>query len=191
MTVEKKREWVLMALVAIIGVFLLGKTVRFSLDSGEVALTLKQNDGGLVTLESPKKINLTQELFVRKLDFPEGRMLENAQYGKLGFSQNFFIDAVTIMRVKTAGEYQFDVRTDDGFRLQIDGAAVCAHIGNRPMQTTHCTHRLSAGEHRFSLEYFQGGGPLGLQVHYRRSGDAKAHFIGENTKDITFERAEQ
>lgn len=191
MTVEKKREWILMALVGVIGIFLLGKTVHFSLDSGEIALTLKQNDGGLVTLESPKKINLTQELFVRKLNFPEGRMLENAQYGKLGFSQNFFIDALTAIRVETAGKYQFDVRTDDGFRLEIDGKPVCDHVGNRPMQTTHCTHTLNAGTHRFALEYFQGGGPLGLQVYYRRADASKRHFIGENTTGITFERAGQ
>lgn len=189
MPTERKREWALTAIVAVIALFLIVKTVHFSLGGGPVTVTISQNDGGLSTLTSKKKIISTQQIDVDKLVFPEGSMLEHSQYGKLGFVQDFFIDAQTVMVVRQTATYRFEIRSDDGFSLNIDGRRVCAFPGNRPMNTTTCNHRLSAGKHLLKLAYFQGGGPMGLEAHYRVSDETEGHFIGEKSENTMFAKA--
>lgn len=57
------------------------------------------------------------------------------------------------------GEYQFDVLTDDGFRLRVDDQLVIdAWKGQRPTKYQHSMF-LPAGKHRIVAEYYdQGGG---------------------------------
>lgn len=185
---ERKREWALTAIVAGIALFLMFKTIHLSLGGGAVGVTISQNDGGLSTLDSPKKIVSTQHIDVDRLDFPEGSMLEHAQYGKLGYTQDFFIDAETVMQVTQADTYRFEIRSDDGFSLTIDGRKVCEFRGNRPMRSTTCNYRLGKGRHLLKLSYFQGGGPMGLEAHYRRAKGTN-RFVGDDSDGVIFEKA--
>ena len=186
----RKREWGFLFLVLAIGVFLLLKTVRFSLDDGKIAMTITKNRGGVSTLDIPRKPESVQKLPVREIDFPQGRMLESPQYGKLGYTTNFFLDFRVDAEVKKAGLYRFEIRSDDGFRLKIDGRTVCQHPGNRPMSVTACDVRLRPGRIRLDLSYFQGGGPLGLEARVRAPGGKKSFFIGEDTDHIVYRKSQ-
>ena len=188
MSVDRKKEWAFVLFVIAIGLLLLFKTVRFSFDEGEIALTITPQNGGITNIDTPRKPKETHVMYLRRIDFAEGRMLENDQYGKMGYASNFFLDARVEMNVRVAGVYRFTVRSDDGFRLLIDGRTVCEHPGDRPFQATSCQEPLTQGKHLFVLHYFQGGGPMGLQASYAAAGKKTRYFIGEDSDLMTFEK---
>lgn len=189
MTPERRKVWAFLALTGLIALFLAFKTVRVGFDEGVVRLTLLQQKGAIASLDTPRDAASTKSLMLRKIDFPEGRILRNGQYGKMGYSQNFFMDARVEMVVKKAGNYRFDVRSDDGFRLLVDAKTVCQHPGDRPMQNTVCLLPLTRGRHHLALSYFQGAGPMGLQVTYRKAGENTGRYVGENSDDLLFEKS--
>ncbi len=190
LSTEKKREWAFVLLVGMVGLFLLTKTVRFSLDEGPIRLTIIQNKGALNSIDTPRDVLSKKMFMLRELDFPQTRMLQNTQYGKLGYTQNFFLDAEVDMQVKRAGDYRFTVRSDDGFRLLIDAKNICQHPGDRPMLSTECSVTLAAGDHRLSLSYFQGGGPMGLQVSYQMAGENTSRFVGVDSDNLVFKKSQ-
>lgn len=188
MNTETKKEWAFVLLVIGVGVLLLFKTVRFSFDEGEIALTITSQNGAILNIDTPRKPKATHSMQLRRIDFAEGRMLENDQYGKMGYATNFFLDASVTMNVLKAGTYRFTVRSDDGFRLLIDAQTVCEHPGDRPFRVSSCQEYLTKGKHGFVLHYFQGGGPMGLQVRYGPEGKTPRYFIGEDSDLMTFEK---
>ncbi len=188
MSIQRKREWAFFLLVVAIGVFVLYKGIRISWNSGQIDATIVQQRGGIATVDTPRKPLNTMHIKLERLAFDRGRMLKNAQYGKLGFTTNIFVDATTKMRVDKAGEYRFIVYSDDGFRLAIDGKTRCEHPGDRPYRATTCRVNLDEGTHTFTLHYFQGGGPMGLKVYYLSPGASKRRVVGEDSASITFER---
>ena len=174
-------------LVVAAGIFLLVKTVRFSFDEGAITMKIVRQKGPIVTVDTPRKPAETKRLPLRVIDFAPGRMLETAQYGKMGYRRNFFLDLSGKMKVGQGGTYRFEIRSDDGFRLKIDGKEVCAHPGDRPFGPTVCRARLAPGEHVFILNYFQGGGPMGLQARYTPPGGGKSFLFGEDSDALDFE----
>jgi len=178
------KSHIFLYIVASIAIFVLYKTLSLPYD-GIIKVNISKQKGSIVTLDTPRKIANTQRISIERLFFPKSRMLSERRLGKLGFSQNFFIDAVVDMEVQEAGEYQFSVFSDDGFRLKIDEKIVCEHPDNRPYGKTECTTTLSKAIHHFELSYFQGGGPLGLHVRYGRKGE-KLYDIGKDSKFIVF-----
>lgn len=187
---SRKKEVYFLLFVLLVGIFLLVKTVRFSWNDGAVTMKITQNRGAIATLDTPRKPLSTQKMNVKKIYFPQGRMLETPQYGKLGFSNNFFLDFRTYAQIKKKGIYLFDIRSDDGFRLKINGKTICAHPSNRPMRSTVCKVKLEPGRVGIALSYFQGGGPLGLEARVQGPGDKRSRFIGENTGNIVYEKSE-
>lgn len=188
MTPEAKKTWGLLALVTAVGVFILVKSVRLSWNDGELTMKMTLQKGGIHHIDVPRKPKETRTLKLQEINFQEGRMLENSQYGKLGYSTDFFLDITTKMKVAETGNYRFAVRSDDGFRLTIDGKVECEHPGDRPLSTTSCNVRLEKGTHAYALSYFQGGGPMGLQASYGLQGEKQRYFIGEDSDLIRFEK---
>ena len=70
------------------------------------------------------------------------------------------------LHVEADGEYEFVCTADDGVRLHLDGEAILPTTAwaNQGATAHHGRRRLSAGWHRFQLEYFQGGGDAKLAV---------------------------
>jgi len=188
MTIERKREWGFVALGIAITLFILSKTLHFSWDEGPILIKITPQDSGIATLDTPRKEGQSVQMRMQRVDFARGRMLENVQYGVLGYSTNFFIDAEVAMEVKHAGTYRFTVESDDGFRLKIDGRVVCEHPGDRPFQKSRCPLVLHKGTHHLELSYFQGGGPMGLKVTYGLMSASKRYALGQNSQEIIFER---
>lgn len=179
------KETVLLLVVLFIGLLLVLKTVKFP-TYGTVNVAIMQQKGAIKTVDTQQKLSSTKHISVDSLNFLESRILEHPNLGKLGYTSNIFLKATTEMHVETSGEYTFFVTSDDGFRLKIDGVAVCEHPGDRPMRTTVCKKILNKKSHRFELLYFQGGGPMGLHVRYKFQGESSSHFIGEASKNMSF-----
>lgn len=187
MGIEKRREWTFLLLVVLIGIGVLYKTVRLR-DEGAILMVIEKQNGPLSKLDTPRKPSGREEMYVQAIDFFHGRVLENAQYGKLGFTTNFFIDFMARIQVRKTGMYRFYVESDDGFRMKIDGNTVCEHPQNRPFETTECDVRLNSGRHVLALSYFQGGGPMGLKASYVFEKKGRRYLVGEDSAYITFEK---
>jgi azurin len=66
------------------------------------------------------------------------------------------------------GEYFFQVASDDGGRISIDGKRVVEHDGIHPAGTIHEGKvKLKKGTHEFRLEYFQAAGQAELFAAWR------------------------
>jgi len=74
------------------------------------------------------------------------------------------------LNVPAAGEYTFYTNSDDGSALSIDGKRVVDNDGAHGMQERSGTVTLSEGPHLIRVEYFQGGGGKGLEVHWSGPG---------------------
>jgi len=171
--------------VILIGIFVLYKTVSLPYH-GVITVKVSQQKGAIHTIDTLRTLHPISRTFsIDKLKFPHSKTLSHDRLGMLGFSNNFFIDAQVNMEVHQKGLYMFRVSSDDGFRLTMDNVLICEHIKDRPYQTTTCKVNISEGNHLFDLDYFQGGGPLGLYVQY--SKDKKTFYdLGEDTDMITF-----
>lgn len=66
------------------------------------------------------------------------------------------------LNVPANGTYTFNVGSDDGFDLQIDGASVSQFAGLRGFGFTNANLPLTAGSHSIRLTYFENAGGNGL-----------------------------
>ena len=58
--------------------------------------------------------------------------------------------------VAAAGAYAFNVLSDDGANIYVDGQKVLDNDGQHAPKTARATVNLTAGQHTFQLDYFQG-----------------------------------
>jgi len=70
-----------------------------------------------------------------------------------------------VLKVPENGAYTFFLESDDGSRLYLDGELLVDNDGKHGMREASAKAELSAGCHRIWLEYFNAGGPMGLNVH--------------------------
>ncbi len=85
-------------------------------------------------------------------------------------SQNYKISCSGQIVVTTTDYYNFDVNSDDGSILSVDGATVVNNDGNHAITDKSGTKYLRQGVHTFSLLYAQsGGGNFGLVVQWNGS----------------------
>ncbi len=181
------KEHRLLYIVLLIGAFIFFKTVHLP-RSGVIAVTIIEQKGALAQLDTPRVPGTTSTIEVDTIDFAQGSQLEHKSLGRLGFQNNFFMDALTLMQVEQAGEYLFFVTSDDGFRLKIDGKTVCEFPKDRAFLSTTCRSPITKGSHRLELSYFQGGGPMGLKAMYQYAKETKKHLIGDDSNNVTFEK---
>jgi mono/diheme cytochrome c family protein len=75
-----------------------------------------------------------------------------------------------VLTVPKDGDYKFYTTSDDGTRLLIDEKVVVENGGIHPAQERSAPVRLSAGDHTFTLLYFDGGGQTSLKVEWKPPG---------------------
>ena len=73
-------------------------------------------------------------------------------------------------QVATAGTYSFNVASDDGFRLEINGQTISEFTGLRGFAFTNASATLPAGIHSMRLVYFENAVGNGLQFNSSLSG---------------------
>jgi len=180
-----KKEWYFLLTVLFIGIFIFYKTV-LSATSGNVHITLTQQKGSIANLDTPRKQRSQEKFFLKDINFPNDNILRHSQFGKIDYKSNFFLDADTVLEVLKAGDYTFYINSDDGFRLKLNDKVICQFPNNRAMEMTACSTKLEEKTYNLHLSYFQGGGPLGLQVYYHHNADNKRYLVGNNSKYIIF-----
>jgi hypothetical protein len=86
---------------------------------------------------------------------------------------NFGLVFKGYLTAPTAGQYTFYTTSDDGSALYIDGKKVVDNDGAHGMQERSGTATLGEGPHLIRVEYFQGIGGKGLEVHWKGPGIEK------------------
>jgi hypothetical protein len=76
--------------------------------------------------------------------------------------------------VPTAGTYTFDVNSDDGFQLSIDGSIVMEFNAGKGVSDVLGKADLTAGTHDIRVLYWEGGGGAAVEVHAAQ-GDKDAY----------------
>ena len=85
----------------------------------------------------------------------------------LGISQDasFGADITGNLAVPVAGNYTFDLNSDDGSELFIDGNLVINNGGTHSLSDMSGTATLSSGTHSFEVQFFNAGGPAGVDLN--------------------------
>ena len=92
--------------------------------------------------------------------------------------------------VGRGGEWTFQVQSDDGFELWIDGARFRAgqatssygsmfYAGYRPPGITTGTVELAPGDHQVELVYYEQGGYAELELSAKGPGNAQFARVGD------------
>lgn len=88
-------------------------------------------------------------------------------------SINFGVVYKGYLNVPVEGIYNFYTTSDDGSRLYIGDKLVVDNDGLHGMKEVGGVVALSAGYHPIRVEYFQRGGEVGLDVHYKIAGNTR------------------
>ena len=79
-----------------------------------------------------------------------------------------------LIDVPTAGNWTFYLTSDDGSELWLNDSSLVTNYGSHGMRELSSSIILDAGLHDFRIEFFQGGGPHGLTLHWEGPNQSKA-----------------
>ncbi len=96
------------------------------------------------------------------------------------FKDNFALLAEGYMFLDKDDNILFQLGSDDGSRLLIDGKELINHDGPHGMDPKEAEVALRAGYHPIRVEYFQGGGGRGIQLKWARFGNTEMNVVPEN-----------
>ena len=144
-------------------------------------LELERNALPIQHLDQERVVIARSRIAVDVLDLAAGGRLRHRRLGVLGYGENFFLDLRTTLVLDSARVLHFEVESDDGFALEIEGRRICAFTGQRGLVAQRCRAFLEAGEHLLHLSYFQAGGPAGLRVRHAASDGGPWALLGEDT----------
>ncbi len=86
------------------------------------------------------------------------------------FQEHFGLVFEGKLNVSKAGEHHFEIASDDGSRLLIDGKKVVEHDGLHGASTKKGSIQLAAGKHTIRVEYFAFGKPNSLRASWSGPG---------------------
>lgn len=151
-----------------------------------ITLVISKNRAQISTLHQPRDIEMSREVMVDNLNLYEKSRFRHPKLGEIGYGDQFFVDVNHEFTVKVAGQYRFNIASDDGVSVVIDGKLLCEFQQDRPFTMQSCPISLTAGKHQFKLSYFQGYGQSGLTVEYMNTTDDKSYFFGDDSKYMAF-----
>lgn len=79
-----------------------------------------------------------------------------------------------LIDVPEAGNWTFYLTSDDGTELWLNGDSLVTNYGSHGMREVSQYIQLDEGKHDFRIEFFQGGGPHGLQLSWEGPNQSKA-----------------
>ena len=89
-------------------------------------------------------------------------------------NDNFGIVFEGNLTAKSAGEYTFEMASDDGARILVNGTKVVEHDGLHGQQLRKGKINLEKGEHSIRVEYFAYGAPNGFRASWTNPGSLHA-----------------
>lgn len=81
-----------------------------------------------------------------------------------------------------SAEYEFVLDSDDGSRIRLNDKVVCEIKGTGAMNGKRASTgkiSLKKGKNPFRMDYFQGKGPHGISLKWRKSGDKEWNWLSE------------
>ena len=90
-----------------------------------------------------------------------------------------------------SGEYEFEIGSDDGSRLIVDGETLITVDGIHPMTRRKKKKTLEAGFHKVRVEYFEGSGGEELEVKVSGPGISKQDLAGLVTSTAERQKKDQ
>lgn len=93
--------------------------------------------------------------------------------------EDFAIEGDGYLFIDKDDNIVFQLSTDDGSRLSIDGKQVIDNDGHHGMSPKEAEIALRAGYHPIKLEYFQGGGGRGIELRWMRHGSTGFNVVSE------------
>ncbi|MEW6250162.1 MAG: family 16 glycoside hydrolase [Planctomycetota bacterium] len=94
-----------------------------------------------------------------------------------GLTSDFLTEVVGFVRAAEAGEYTFQLISDDGAKLWIDGKLVVDHDGLHGPDPKDGKVQLTAGRHELKVLHFQGGGGGQLTLQWWPAGAVHDGFV--------------
>jgi hypothetical protein len=82
-------------------------------------------------------------------------------------AENFFVRWTGLLKCPEDGLYNFYVESDDGCRLYVDQELAVDNSEGRAMEQRADRLTLKAGLHAIRFEYFQAGGPAGVNLQWK------------------------
>jgi len=150
------------------------------------SLTVTQQYKPIRSIDANRSHAFKKQYNIDIIYFLNSNELIHAVLGKLNFYHDFSTEIKGTFEVKTAGEYDIYVASDDGFRLYIDDKKISEFTGGRPLQGKAYRVTLSMGKHSFFLEHYQGYGDMGLEMKYKPVSTHTYLFWGADSEEITF-----
>jgi hypothetical protein len=86
------------------------------------------------------------------------------------FKDNFYLQATGYLFLEKDDNVVFQLGSDDGSRLWVDGQEIIDNDGPHGMSPKEAEIALRAGYHPIRLDYFQGGGGRGIVLKWARFG---------------------
>lgn len=182
----KQKPFIFLVVVAVFFLAIIWKSIPPLSLSKTIKMTISKQKGSIQSIDEPRNPDFKMDYMIDLISFDNANELIHERLGKLGYSNDFFMDLETEFEVKIGGDYVFTTYSDDGFRLFIDGAKVSEFLGSRPFDKTEGTVNLTKGRHRMLLNYYQGYGLLGLKAMYRLKSETKDYIMGASSKYISF-----
>ncbi|MHC4910104.1 MAG: PA14 domain-containing protein, partial [Planctomycetota bacterium] len=99
------------------------------------------------------------------LDFP-------AEGGFGRFANQFVVEVIGLLKIDDAGMYEFELTSDDGSYLRIDGEEIVRHDGTHPATSKTGSAELGSGLHPFRIQMFENGGGEALKLEWKTPGSA-------------------
>jgi len=150
------------------------------------SLRVFQQKGRILNLDSQRDIEKEIRETIDVINFANRKSLKHISLGELPFEKNFFTEIEGNFTVNTADKYKFNVASDDGFRLFIDGVKIAEIVNGRIFSASTYIVDLPIGIHTFKLLHFQAEGKVGLQLRYKAASAPKYALFGADSKEMTF-----
>jgi hypothetical protein len=83
---------------------------------------------------------------------------------------NFALVMTSELDIREAGSYTFELFSNDGSRMYIDGKLLINNDGLHGFEGRPGKVKLTKGMHKIKVEYFQAGGGRGLELFYEGPG---------------------
>lgn len=99
-----------------------------------------------------------------------GRVVSNLDLSAAPRATNFVLRFTGFLLVPTNGTYTFQLNSDDGSMLWLDGALVVTNDGAHAAREISATTNLTAGPHALMLGYFQNLGSAVLELRWSGPG---------------------
>jgi hypothetical protein len=176
----------LSVLLAVVCVVIAIRITPVSVDP-VIKLIISKNSVNITHIDQARNIESTKEVWVDIINLAEKNRFQHPKLGEIGYASEFFVDIDAPFTIKQAGNYQFMIASDDGFKLSIDGKQLCSFPGSRGIATQTCNVTLTEGTHNFQLSYYQGYGHAGLKAQYTKVSSNKTYWVGENSAALRFD----